>query len=202
MSRSKSDLSCDAIENLGGLLRLALLGLFLGREVGRAEVALLRLALLGLLLGREVRCAEGALLRLALLGLLLGREVSRAEVALLRLALLSLLLGREVGRAEVALLHLALLGLLLGREVGRAEFGADSSLLFHLFLFLLGGQLIALDDAADRRSRVRRQAHRGEKAKRDGNCSALGDCVCPLETMHAGGSHSSELRTPNQHPFK
>src|SRR5262244_1188316 len=77
MSRSKSDLSCDAIENLGGLLRLALLGLFLGREVGRAEVALLRLALLGLLLGREVGRAEVALLRLVLvLFLLLPRAVS------------------------------------------------------------------------------------------------------------------------------
>src|SRR5262249_28189039 len=95
----------------------------------------------------------------ALLLSLLSREVSRAEFGRLRRllfrALLLSLLSREVSRAEFALLLLLRLGLL------------------PFFLLGGGGQLIALYDAADCRCRVRWQAHRGEKAKRDSNSSDL-----------------------------
>src|SRR5262245_43386981 len=176
MPRLKSGSGCDAIENLSGLrllLRRALLLSLLSREVSRAEFGGLRL-----------------LLRRALLLSLLSREVSRAEFGglrlLLRRALLLSLLCREVSRAEVGLLHIVLLGLFLLR-----------------FLLLGGGQLIALDDAADWGCRVRWQAHRGEKAERDSDSSDLAHGVCPLNgsTRMAGAFLSgSEILNSRRSP--
>src|SRR5262245_46259065 len=179
MPRLKSESGCDPIENLGCLLLLAALFLLGGREIGGAEVGLLHIVLLGLL------------------ALLLGsREVGDAEVRLLALLLGLLLGGREVGDAEVGLLVL-FLGLLLGsRKIGYAEIGLLGLLLGLLFR---GGQLIALDDAAGCRCRVRRQAHRGEKAERDSDSGDLAHGVCPLNrsTRMAGaflsGIGNSEL---------
>src|SRR5262245_46492943 len=204
MPRFKSGSGCDAIENLACLLLLA--ALFLRcRQIGRAEVGLFHLLLLGLLAlllgGREVGYGEIGFL-LARLGLLLlcSRKVGYGEIGFLlaRLGLL-LLCSRKVGDAEIGFL-LARLSLLLlrSREVGYPEIGF---LLARLgLLFFRGRQLIALDDAADCRCRVRRQAHRGEEAERDSNSSDLAHCVCPLKrsTRMAGaflsGSGNCELQ--------
>jgi hypothetical protein len=81
----KSRLGRDAIENLGLLVRCALLFLLGSGEARRDEAGLLvRSALLFLLGGGEVRRDEaGLLIRRALLFLLRGREVSCVKAGLL-----------------------------------------------------------------------------------------------------------------------
>src|SRR4249919_1049929 len=139
------------------------------------DLGLLVVLLLFLLGSREVGAKHGVL------GLLLHAVL-----------LLFLLLGGGEISAEHGVLGLLLhavllLFLLLGGGEISAEHGVVGLLLHAvllLFLLLGGRQVVALHDAVEDRGRERRQAHRSEEAERDGDCSNLAHCVCPLGSIH------------------
>src|SRR4249919_3568544 len=113
------------------------------------------------------------------------------DLGLLVVLLLFLLGSREVGAKHGVLgllLHaVLLLFLLLGGGEISAEHGVVGLLLHTvllLFLLLGGRQVVPLLDAVADRGRERRQAHRSEEAERDGDCSNLAHCVCPLGSIH------------------
>src|SRR5215510_2543282 len=146
-----SELGRDAIEDLGLLLVLLLFLLLGSGEIG-AEHGILGLLLHAVLLLLFLLCSGEVSADHGVLGLLLGAV----------LLLLFLLGSGEIGAEH------SILGLLLHFVV------------FLLFLLFGGRQVVALHDALDDRSRERRQAHRSEEAERDGDCSDLAHCVCPL----------------------
>src|SRR6188474_1378322 len=114
------------------------------------------------------------------------------DLGLLVVLLLLFLLGSGEVSAEHGVLGLLLRAVLfLLFLLGSGEISAEHSILglllhavFLLFLLLGGRQVVALNDALDGRSRERRQAHRSEEAERDGDCSNLAHCVCPLGSIH------------------
>src|SRR6185312_5818179 len=177
---ANSGLSRDAIEDLGLLVVLLLLFLLGSREVGAEH------GVLGLLL-------SAVLFLLFLLGSgKVGADYGVIGLLLHAVLFLLFLLGSREVSAEHGVLGLLLRAVLfLLFLLGSGEISAEHSILglllhavFLLFLLLGGRQVVALNDALDGRSRERRQAHRSEEAERDGDCSNLAHCVCPLGSIH------------------